>query len=106
MNDTDTAVTGPSPATPYRPLKLNLDEFLGDLDGEDLTEEQKVEVLSALWEMMRTFVEIGWDVSQLQLFGDQPSENSGPDSVNMLDQKGQLTSPDTGREAAVESESS
>ncbi len=65
----DRAVLEPSPSLEYEPA-----EYLSDLDGMDLTDEQKAELLQVLWEIMRSFVEMSVDIARVdpcgQLFGD------------------------------------
>lgn len=55
-------------------------DYLGDMEGFDLTEAQKIELLETLWSIMRTFVEMGVDIEDAdpcgQIFG-----SFVPDSV-------------------------
>lgn len=37
-------------------------DYLDDLDGEDLTEAQKIELLETLFNIMKAFVDIGFDM--------------------------------------------
>ena len=37
-------------------MKLNVDDYIDDLEEFDLTRKQKEEVLQALWELMEYFV--------------------------------------------------
>lgn len=54
-------------------LEMNPADYLPDMDGFDLTEDQKIELLGTLWDIMRRFVEIGVDVDEAdpcgQVFG-------------------------------------
>ena len=71
-----------------RPLALNPDEYREDLDEFDLTREQQDELLGILWNIMRTFVEIGFGLDSVQMFSTRESESSeekaGRDSGNAL----------------------
>lgn len=56
---------------------MNPDDYLADMEGFDLSEAQKVELLSALWDIMRRFVEMGVDVGAVDPCGqifDAPQE--------------------------------
>lgn len=43
-------------------FELDAERYSPFLDDIDLTEAQKLELLSALWSIMRSFVELGFDV--------------------------------------------
>lgn len=62
-------------------FELDSAKYLGDLDGMDITEAQKVELLETLWSVMRSFVELGFsvDLACEQLFAEF-NEVSTPDS--------------------------
>lgn len=47
---------------PTAPLELNVQEYLDDLSGLELTEEEATELLTILWNIMATMVDIGWGV--------------------------------------------
>lgn len=49
------------------PLVLNPDRYRAHLEGFDLTKEQEDELLSTLWDIMRTFVEIGFGLDSVQV---------------------------------------
>ena len=78
-------------------LRLDLDRYLPMLEEHDLTTEQKNQLLSTLWEIMRAMVEIGWGVHQLQLFS-RDRDFSGADSSSLLEVK----RPTEALQAAVE----
>ena len=59
---------------------LNPDDYRQDLASFDLTEDQKKELLEALWQIMATLVNIGWGVDTVQsllpeLFGETLASN-------------------------------
>ena len=76
---------------PVLPLRLDLDKYLPTLDDVDLTEDQKAEILQALWNIMRTMAEIGWGVSHLQLFSEAAQEKLARDSDKLLQQTDPLS---------------
>jgi hypothetical protein len=41
-------------------FELDVSEYLPELDGFDMTEAQKIEMLETLWAIMRSFVELGF----------------------------------------------
>jgi len=49
-------------AAPPDAFELDAGRYSPYLDDIDLTEAQKLELLSALWSIMRSFVELGFDV--------------------------------------------
>lgn len=73
-NPADAALGG-SPAPELDPA-----DYLADMEGFDLTEAQKIELLETLWSIMRAFVEMGVDIGETdpcgQIFG-----SVAPDSV-------------------------
>ena len=79
---------------PQAPI-FNPDDYRDDLNEFDLTEEQENELLEALWNIMSSFVAIGFGLDSVQLFStaeceDLP-ENSGSDSGNRLKRIDALT---------------
>lgn len=50
-------------------LELDPQEYLADLEEFDMTEEQKIELLEKLWEIMRSFVELGFEIDVSELVG-------------------------------------
>ncbi|WAP67688.1 hypothetical protein [Jiella pelagia] len=54
-----------------RPLELDADAYMSELDGFDMTEAQKRELLQTLWSIMRSFVDLGFEVDICAaVFGD------------------------------------
>lgn len=61
--------------------ELDPAEYLPDMEGFDMTEAQKIELLETLWSIMRSFVEMGVDVASVdpcgQVFGDYTPDSAG-----------------------------
>ena len=53
------AATKQEPGRRPAGLEFQAERYLADLDDFDLSREQKTELLDALWQIMRTFVELG-----------------------------------------------
>ncbi|MDM3871808.1 hypothetical protein QSV34_10640 [Porticoccus sp. W117] len=51
----------------YTVAKLDIDDYREDLANFELTPEQEIELLSTLWQIMATMVDIGWGVDNVQL---------------------------------------
>lgn len=66
-------------------LKLDPALFMDDLEGFDMSEDQKHELLQALWNIMRTMVDIGWGVDNVQYLMPHIFEKAGRDSVKLLE---------------------
>ena len=92
ISTTNNKSTRSSPASAVysdlKPLALDPDEYREDLDQFDLTKEQQDEMLAVLWNIMRTFVEIGFGLDSVQVFSTakngRPDEITGPDSGKLL----------------------
>lgn len=87
---TETTNCDPPMTTPQRVvpvLKLDPEEYRSYLEEFDMTQEQQNELLEVLWNIMRTFVDIGWGLDSVQMFSVAKNEFSGPDSGKMLDIK-------------------
>lgn len=69
----DLCALGPAP-------EMDPADYLGDMDGFDMTEAQKIALLETLWSIMRSFVEMGVDVASADPCG-QIFEGFAPDSV-------------------------
>lgn len=46
-------------------IQLDADKYLQHAREIDITDEQKAELLVALWSIMRAFVDIGWNIDNL-----------------------------------------
>ena len=86
-----------------KPLTLDPDEYREYLEGFDLDEARKNELLAVLWNIMRTFVEIGFGLDSVQTFSTATDGRSGDfagqDSGNM---PGQIRIPTQFNKAAIE----
>jgi hypothetical protein len=76
--------SGPFEAAAAAPTQAYVDDFdasryLGDLEGMDITEAQKRELLGVLWCIMRSFVEMGLDVNRCGQLLPLLSESGQPD---------------------------
>lgn len=62
--------------------------YLHELDGMDLTEAQKIELLETVWQIMRTFVELGVSVDICGQFLGIPDEEaqSNSDALDSFNQ--------------------
>jgi hypothetical protein len=49
-------------------LEMDAAEWLPYVEEFDISEEQKIELLQMLWNIMSTFVDIGWGVDSIQNF--------------------------------------
>ena len=74
-----------------KPLALDPDEYREDLDEFDLTRAQQDEMLAVLWNIMRTFVEIGFGLDSVQVFSTATNacsgEFTGQDSGKLLEKR-------------------
>jgi len=55
-------------------LEMKPEDYLPDMEAFDMKEAEKIELLQALWDIMRRFIEVGVDISEVdpcgQVFGD------------------------------------
>lgn len=58
---------------------FDVSRYLSDLDGLDITEAQKRELLTVLWSIMRSFVELGFDVNRCGQFLASMNDAEGSD---------------------------
>lgn len=68
------------------PLAFDPERYAGDVADFDMSEDEKRELLSVVWDIMQTFVNLGFDVGEVdvcgQLFGDfTEAAEGGPDDV-------------------------
>ena len=71
-SEADTA----SPTTAL--VRFDPDEYRGDLDELDITDEEKDELLRVLWNIMCSFVDLGWDVDAVSLVFQPDANASSP----------------------------
>lgn len=64
-------MTNDEPAPAESPLapRLNIDEYAADLAGFDMTDAQKRALLETLWDIMRSLVDLGFDVGDADICG-------------------------------------
>lgn len=65
-------------------LAFDKEKYLPELEDTDLTEEQKIEMLQALWSIMEAFVDLGFGVNSIHRFFSEraaESSESGMDRV-------------------------
>ena len=66
------------------PLRLDPGKYREHMEDFDLSDEQQHKLLETLWNIMRTFVEIGFGLDSVQMFSSPPNEKAGTDSGNRL----------------------
>lgn len=54
---------------PSAGFDLEPSRYMGELDGLDITETQKIELLETLWTIMRGMVDLGFDMAEVDLCG-------------------------------------
>lgn len=82
---TETNATTQESQTPSRPaLTFDPQEFCHYLADSDWTQEQKVEFIEALWQIVVSFVDLGFDLHPVQRVIDT-SSTLEPDSGVVLD---------------------
>ena len=62
-------------------IQLDPSKYLGDMDDFDVSDEQKLALLEALWSVMRSFVELGFslkDCGQLTDIFNEAAEGCAP----------------------------
>ena len=65
-------------------MSFDVENFLHHFDGTDISEEEKVEVLNALWQIMCRFVELGFGMDSHSLACEQNSKPPRPNSSDVL----------------------
>ena len=74
-------------APAYTPLRLDHEKYRGYLEEYELTTEQENELLETLFNIMRTFVEIGFGLDSVQNVFSGIVEKSLRDEAKGLDRK-------------------
>ena len=88
---------------PDQPTALTLDLKLyeGYLEDCDLTEDQKHEFIETLWNIVVSFVDMGFELHPLQQVGEKNTELAAPDSADVVksnnNSKDQLNVTDDGQ---------
>jgi len=71
----------------YSVLDFDPDQYRDDISEYYPTKEQQDEVLRILWDVMRTFVDIGWGVDGVQMVLPELFEKAGADSGKLVERK-------------------
>jgi len=71
----------------YDAPQLDLEKYRDDISEYYPTLEQQDEVLRILWDIMKTFVDIGWGVDGVQMVLPELFEKAGADSGKLVEQK-------------------
>lgn len=89
MKCSDNLLTESYNQTPVYPgqLSLDIDKYRHHVEHFDISEEQQVALLQALWSIMRGFVELGFGVDSIQHFIPELKEFSSVADSDALDQK-------------------
>ncbi len=69
---------------PAGDLPLDVEKYRAQMKESDLSDEQQVEFLQALWSIMKSFVEIGFDVNSIQNFMPELGSNSSETSADRV----------------------
>lgn len=90
MHEEYSITNQPKDSTPDLPITFHPKDYYSYIEDLDLNEDQKNELLQMLWNIMATFVDIGWGVDTVQIMlpelFDQSSESKlAPDSKDALD---------------------
>ena len=80
--NTDSKVTKKDAAAP---LEFEPDDYRHHVDEFDLTEDQQNELLTSLWTIMSTLVDIGWGVDTVQILLPDLFAEVAPDSEKLLE---------------------
>ena len=67
------------------PLKFEPDDYRHHVEEFDLTKEQQNELLTSLWMIMSTLVDIGWGVDTVQILLPDMFAEVAPDSEKLLE---------------------
>ena len=66
------------------PLQLDPDKYREYLEEFDMTIEEQNELLETLWHIMRTMVELSFDLDKIELFSNETDQDSGKQAINLL----------------------
>lgn len=66
-------------------MKVDLDEFRHELAEFDLDDSQKDELLAALWQIVFTFVQLGWGADSVHLAFPELADFVSPEGEMELD---------------------
>lgn len=66
-----------TPTAAFQPLTFEIERYQAMLDGSDMTEAEKRDLLEALWSIVVGFVDLGFRVHPIQQVPDAPECLSG-----------------------------
>ncbi len=66
-------------------LVLDIEKYIHQFDGYDLSEDQKIEILKSLWQIMSCFVELGFGLDSVSLACAQNGKTTGLERDILLD---------------------
>ena len=72
-------------ASAKRLVRVDVERYQAYLDGTNMTEAQKEEFLQAIWMVIISFVELGFDVHPLQEVCGKPRELATPNGTHAPD---------------------
>lgn len=77
----------PTLTAPPAPFEPDIEKYLDHLDDFAMSDDQKRELLEALWSIMRSFVELGFDVKACGQFlkSFNSASDESPDGVECSD---------------------
>lgn len=68
------------------PPPFDAAKYRQHLEGLDLTEEQQAELLTILWRILATFVDLGFGVDSVQMLLPALADASAEDEADQLDE--------------------
>ena len=68
-------------------LNFDPDHYRHHLEGMDISEEEAQELMAVLWQIMQTFVDIGWGVDAVQQVFPELFEKTSTNPETTLQQK-------------------
>ena len=67
MNKTiETQETAPATITPFRALTLDVAHYQAILDDANIPDDEKRELITAIWAIITTFVDLGYGIHPIQ----------------------------------------
>ncbi len=76
-------VTKPNEPPRY---SFDVEKYFEQAKDFDLTEEQKIELLTILWDIMMRFVELGFAIDSVSLLEDKTLEDSGVEEIIVVEE--------------------
>ena len=66
-------------------LAFDKERYLSELEDTDLTEEQKIEMLQALWSIVEAFVDLGFGVNSIHQFFPEPGTETSDSGMGRVE---------------------